>query len=142
MISDFYHSLQACPLLKQLEPFTEAYIEAALVCYPSQDTILTIADIHQSAMSRIIEDCQLFREQADWSIQHGLRMSANHKGWTPLTRAGFEFWHARNGDKFSRAFWYADTAFFLTRLAKSFGNAKLYISQHDGLVYQSGAEDT
>lgn len=140
MIDASLISFVPVPLLNNLDPFLQSYIEAGLGGLPNSHS-LSPADVHQSAMSRFIEDCRQFRTQAEWSIENGMWEDSWSRGWTPHTRAGWEFWMARNGLQFSRQFWHADTAFFLTRVAKSFGRARLYIGQWDGLVYQAGAED-
>ena len=135
----------------QLDSFTKQYIATALwSSSDSNDQPLyknyDANDLSDSALQRIVQDCQAFQEQAAGQVDANgvglmtpdnlLRAYASDGDW--LGSFGHDFWLTRNGH--GAGFWDGDysepAATVLTELSKTFGESYLYVGD-DGKLYAS-----
>jgi len=127
-------------ILKELDNFTLAYIEAALWSSTDESTEdggepldknYDLDDIADETLAKIIKDCKEFQEKY-----------ADLLDCEPSTRypkdeqAGHDFWLTRNGH--GCGFWDGDwpepQATKLTEASKKFGECWLYVGD-DNLIY-------
>ncbi len=119
--------------LDQIDPFTAAYIEAALWSSNDEsdesggrplDETYTPADIAKSTLAQMIEDCAQFQLANDQDIRIN------------PTKAGHDFWLTRNGH--GAGFWDGDwpeeAGKRLTKFSKKFGYYNLLVGR-DGKIH-------
>lgn len=117
-----------------MDPFTTAYIEAALWSTTDDDGQPLAAtyfetDIAPATREEMEKDCAAFQSAHFETFRHG---------WT-LEQAGHDFWLTRN--RHGAGFWdrgYGDgkAGRLLTEAAHSFGTFNLYVGD-DGMIYGS-----
>lgn len=121
-----------------LDPFTRAYIEAALWSSTDDDgtpldSKYGVEDFAPDTLKAMIEDCKQFQQQNS-SLFTDCRRSNEY---TDDEMAGHDFWLTRNGH--GAGFWDGDwptTGEQLDKAAKKYGEAELYVGD-DGYVYQT-----
>lgn len=117
-----------------LDPFTRAYIEAALFTSTDDndeplDANYSIEDIAPSTLEAIVHDCKQFQQENAEAL--------DEKG---DVHGGHDFWLTRNGH--GAGFWDGDwpeRGKELTVASKKYGEADLYVGD-DGYIYQYGKE--
>lgn len=132
----------ATATVNALDPFTRAYIHAALWSSTDDngtplDSKYEVEDIAPDTLKVIIEDCKQFQQQNSSLFTDCLRSGGEY---TDDERAGHDFWLTRNGH--GAGFWDGDwptTGERLDKAAKKFGEAELYVGD-DGYLYQYGKE--
>lgn len=128
-----------------LDPFTRAYIEAALWAETDNttdaggrpfDVNYSMADLAPELFARMLADCAEFQAAHAEIIVEASRTRPNHPQRTAAEFAGHDFWLTRNGH--GAGFWDGDwtepAASLLTAAAEKFGEMDLYIGD-DGLIY-------
>lgn len=116
-----------------MDPFTIAYIEAALWSSTDEsdeqggeplDANYGLDDIAKETLASILDDCQTF--QRDYADDIG----------GELERAGHDFWLTRNGHGagFWDGDWDDDIGQRLTEASDVYGSVDLYVGD-DGLIY-------
>lgn len=116
-----------------MDPFTIAYIEAALWSSNDEsdeqggeplDANYGVDDIAPKTLARILNDCEAFQQDHADDIGSGLE------------RAGHDFWLTRNGH--GAGFWDGDwedeIGQRLTEASDVYGSVDLYVGD-DGLIY-------
>lgn len=133
-----------------IETMLRAYIECALWSTNDEsdesggiplDATYTADDIAPGTLERMRKDVELFYRE------HSKQIEKWPGGeYEQLGQAGHDFWLTRNGH--GVGFWESEwtdlpgnPGAILDKAAKSFGSADLYVGD-DGLVYQSGAEES
>lgn len=100
-------------------------------------------DIAPATLARMESDCNRFRAAAGNLIAAAIETGKVKCGpdFDEHDSAAFHFWLTRNGhgDGFWAGDWPEPYAAQLTTIARSFGEADLYVGD-DGLIYQMGAE--
>jgi hypothetical protein len=113
-------------MTKQIDTFLESYIACALLSSTAAFDA-GAAPLDPSCLETMRKDCENFMEYAAEELtQYPLR----------LDYAGHEFWLTRNGH--GSGFWGRGLGKLgdeLTKKAKSFGRADLYV--HDGKIYHN-----
>jgi|HubBroStandDraft_2_1064218.scaffolds.fasta_scaffold16564_4 hypothetical protein len=131
----------------RLDPFTHAYIEAALWSTNDEsredggdplDQNYDRSDIDAKTMAAIIRDCADFQKRFGSLIEDD--ESKAIEKWGRWELAGHEFWLTRNGHGAG----FGDGNFpkhddELYEAAKSYGSFELYVGD-DGVIYASGEE--
>lgn len=116
-----------------MDPFTNAYIEAALWSSTDNsdeqggeplDDNYGLDDIAEETLASILDDCKAF--QRDHAVDIG----------SELERAGHDFWLTRNGHGagFWDGDWEDDIGQRLTDASDVYGSVDLYVGD-DGLIY-------
>lgn len=129
-------------LIKSMDEFTDAYVEAALCTSTDNrnesgglplDKNYTVDDIDINTLAKMIKDCKDFKKKCKRVYERG--------GWDDK-HAGHDFWLTRNGH--GTGFW--DSGYknpfverigkVLTKVSKAYGEFSLYIGdgQYDGVV--------
>jgi hypothetical protein len=127
-----------------LDPFTRAYLEAALWSSTDEstpeggepmDANYSIDDIAPEAIDRAVADCLAFQAAHGPSIDDAPDASRSGE-WDNREMAGHDFWLTRNGH--GAGFWDGDwpepLATVLTDAAHAFGELSPYVGD-DGLIY-------
>jgi hypothetical protein len=120
-------------LLKSLDEFTQAYIEAALWSSTDQsddqggeplDKNYSVEDIAEESMKKIREDCVKFQEK------HADLISED------LSRAGHDFWltRARHGAGYWDGDWPEEAGKTLTEAAHTYGEVNIVVGD-DGKLH-------
>jgi hypothetical protein len=128
--------------INALDPFTRAYIQAALWSSTDDggtplDSKYDIDDIAPDTLKAMIEDCKQFQQQ-NAAILTGCNRGSGE--YTEDSAAGHDFWLTRCGH--GAGFWDGDwpeNGDALTAASKKFGDADLYVGD-DGYIYQYGKE--
>lgn len=116
-----------------MDPFTIAYIEAALWSSTDEsdeqggeplDANYGLDDIAPETLASILDDCEAFQET------HAEDIGSEHE------RAGHDFWLTRNGHGagFWDGDWDDDIGQRLTDASDVYGSVDLYVGD-DGLIY-------
>jgi hypothetical protein len=134
-------------MTKRLDPFTRAYIEAALWSTNDEsdesggeplDANYTVSDIAPSTMAAIVHDCLDFQKRFGALIEDD--ESPEIEKWGRWKLAGHKFWLSRNGHgaTFLDGDW-PKHGEELYDAAESYGNVDLYVS--DGVIHAAGHAD-
>jgi hypothetical protein len=134
-------------MTKRLDPFTRAYIEAALWSTNDEsdesggeplDANYTVSDIAPSTMVAIVHDCLDFQKRFGALIEDD--ESPEIEKWGRWKLAGHDFWLTRNdhGAGFGDGNFPKHDA-ELRKAARSYGNVDLYVS--DGVIHAAGHAD-
>ena len=125
-----------CSLAKEtrhaLDPFTLAYIEAAMWTLTDDDgaslDYLGLHDLAPETIAQATEDCRRFQAtyRADLEATDGEEAQHGHDFWLTRNRHGAGFWDREYGAVGDR----------LTNAAHAEGEVEWYVGE-DGMVYQS-----
>lgn len=129
--------------MQPLDPFTRAYIEAALWSTTDNadesggeplDANYTTKDIAPETLAQMIEDCKEFQAAHADLIAAG-SLHANNQ-WTAEEYAGHDFWLTREGHGagFWDGAWPEPAATTLTDAAHAYGSFDLYVGD-DGQIH-------
>ena len=126
-------------LTETLDPFTLAYIEAALWSSTDDegnplDANYTADDLAPETVDTIIADCRKFQADNAEDIASGCTRGTGE--YSTDEQAGHDFWLTRNGH--GAGFWDGDWtephATRLTGAAQAFGSVDLYVGD-DGQIH-------
>lgn len=120
-----------------IDPFTAAYIEAALWSSTDDDqehldANYTVDDLAPETLAKMVADCARFQAEnaADIHADDACKFAADY---SPSERAGHDFWLNRNGH--GCGFWDGDWtephAYRLSAASEAFGQYDLYVSSSD-----------
>jgi len=150
---------ESAALFAELDPFTQAYIEAAFwtECEPgtchgedgngepwnpdyhsSLPGDVTFADLHPETLAQMVKDCDEFMHSAAWldACASLDSLDPDLDGGTDSAQGGHDFWLTRNGH--GAGFWDGDWpepyAARLNETAHSFGEFDLWLGD-DGKIY-------
>jgi hypothetical protein len=121
-------------IIHTLDRFTRDYIECAM--WSSNDNTgesldsYDYTDIAPSTLETMIEDCREFQDQNATLLSRPEVQSPGHDFWLTRCGHGTGFWDRKYPKDLGDA---------LTKAAKSFGDAELYVGD-DGYIYQFGSE--
>ena len=117
-----------------LDPFTRAYIEAALFSSTDDndqplDANYTAEDFAPSTLNAMVQECKQFQQENAEALDECGDVQGGHDFWLTRNGHGVGFW---DGD-------WPMNGKALTVASKKYGEADLYVG-NDGYIYQYGKE--